>query len=148
MYSSHCADCRASRWPHSAREDWDCGLIANAGCYRQPKSEEAKLIAEGEWVVACAAGALEPEAALRFDHGGRTFVIVRSPDGAYYAIDGHCSHEKVHLGDGIVDGHIIECPKHFGAFDYRTGEARALPACIDLRVYEVKVEGDSVFVKI
>ncbi|WP_456866657.1 Rieske 2Fe-2S domain-containing protein [Bradyrhizobium sp. USDA 4503] len=109
---------------------------------------KAKLTAEGEWVVACAADALEPETALRFDRGGRTFVIARSPEGGYFAIDGHCSHEKVHLADGIVDGYIIECPKHFGAFDYRTGEARALPACIDLRAYEVKVEGDTVFVKI
>lgn len=102
----------------------------------------------GEWVVACAADALEPEEALRFDHGARTFVIARSPEGDYFAIDGHCSHEKVHLADGIVVGHIIECPKHFGSFDYRTGEARALPACIDLRRYDVKVEGGIVFIKI
>lgn len=68
--------------------------------------------------------------------------------GDYFAIDGHGSHEKVHLADGIVDGYIIECPKHFGTFDYRTGEARALPACIDLHSYEVKVEGDTIFIKI
>lgn len=112
-----------------------------------PESEEAKLSNE-EWVAACAVDALQPEEALRFDHGGCTFVIVRSPEGAYFAIEGHCSHEKVHLADGIVDSHIIECPKHFGTFDYRTGEARALPACVDLRTYEVKVEADTVFVKI
>ncbi|WP_049815015.1 Rieske 2Fe-2S domain-containing protein [Bradyrhizobium sp. WSM2793] len=106
------------------------------------------MIAAEEWVAACAADALGPEEALRFDHGGRTFVIVRSPEGHYFAIDGHCSHEKVHLAEGIVDGQIIECPKHFGTFDYRTGEARALPACIDLRSYEVKLEGDTVLIKI
>lgn len=99
-------------------------------------------------MAACAMNALEPEGALRVDHKGRTFVIVRSPEGNYFAIDGNCSHEKVHLVDGIVDGHIIECPKHFGTFDYRTGEARALPACIDLRGYEVKIEGDTVFIKV
>lgn len=102
----------------------------------------------GEWVAACAANALEREEALRFDHQGRTFVIVRSPEGEFYAIDGHCSHEKVHLAGGIVDGHIIECPKHFGSFDYRTGEALALPVCIDLRSYEVKLENDRVFVRV
>lgn len=101
-----------------------------------------------EWVAACAADALEREEALRFDHQGRTFVIVRSPEGEFYAMDGHCSHEKVHLAGGIVDGHILECPKHFGTFDYRTGEACALPVCIDLRSYEVKVEDNSVFIKI
>lgn len=53
-----------------------------------------KLTTDGEWVTACAGDALEPEEALRFDHGGRTFVIIRSSDGAYFAIDGHCSHER------------------------------------------------------
>lgn len=106
------------------------------------------MIATEEWVAACAADALEPEEALRFDHDERSFVIVRSPQGQYFAIDGYCSHEKVHLAGGIVDGRIIECPKHFGAFDYQTGEVRALPACIDLRSYEVKLEGDTVFIKI
>lgn len=101
-----------------------------------------------DWVAVCALDALETEQAIRFDYGGRAFVIVRSPEGDYFAIDAHCSHEKVHLADGIVDGHIIECPKHFGTFDYRTGEALTLPACVDLRSYAVKVEGNSVFIKI
>ncbi|WP_456725299.1 MULTISPECIES: Rieske 2Fe-2S domain-containing protein [unclassified Bradyrhizobium] len=113
-----------------------------------PNSEEDSLTGAGEWVAACTLDALKPEETFRFDHGGRTFVIARSPEGECFAMDGHCSHEKVHLADGIIDGYIIECPKHFGAFDYRTGEARVLPACVDLRSYEVKVEGNTVFVKI
>ena len=33
----------------------------------------------------------------------------------------------------------VECPKHSGAFDYRTGEAMRLPACKNLRVYPAEV---------
>ncbi|MCC8935647.1 Rieske 2Fe-2S domain-containing protein [Bradyrhizobium sp. Arg62] len=106
------------------------------------------MTSQGEWVAACTTDALMPEEALRLDRGSRTFVIVRSPEGDYFAIDGLCSHEKVHLADGIVDGGIIECPKHFGTFDYRSGESRALPACVDLRSYEVKVEDGTVFIKL
>lgn len=101
-----------------------------------------------DWVVACAVDAIEPEEALRVDVGTRSFVVVRSPQGEFFAIDGHCSHEKVHLADGIVDGNIIECPKHFGTFDYRSGESRALPACIDLKSYPVKIEEGTVFIKV
>ena len=101
-----------------------------------------------DWMAACAVDALEPEEALRVDVGLKTFVVVRSPDGDYFAMDGHCSHEKVHLADGIVDGNIIECPKHFGTFDYRSGESRALPACIDLKSYQVKIEADTVYIKV
>ena len=45
-------------------------------------------------------------------------------------------------------GHLIECPKHNGQFDYRTGEAMRLPVCVDLRTFPVKVEGDRVFIDI
>lgn len=100
------------------------------------------------WVDAGTTEALAPEEAMRFDYGERTFVIVRSPEGDFFAIDGHCSHERIHLADGIVDGGIIECPKHFGTFDYRSGEARALPACINLKRYETKVEHGTILIKI
>jgi 3-phenylpropionate/trans-cinnamate dioxygenase ferredoxin component len=41
---------------------------------------------------------------IRFDHGGRTFAIYRSPDDAFFATDGLCTHEQVHLADGLGDG--------------------------------------------
>ncbi len=34
------------------------------------------------WVEACAADAIDEEDVIRFDHGGRTFAIYRSPDDA------------------------------------------------------------------
>ena len=36
---------------------------------------------------------------------------------------------------------IIECPKHNGRFDYKTGEAKGAPVCVNLKTYPVKVEG-------
>lgn len=63
------------------------------------------------------------EDVIRFDHDGSTFAVYRSPDGALYATGGQCTHEQVHLADGLVMDNISECPKHNGRFDYRTGEA-------------------------
>ena len=57
---------------------------------------------------------------IRFDHGGRTFAIYRADD-EFFATDGLCTHEKVHLADGLVMDDIIECPKHNGRFDYPDG---------------------------
>ena len=42
-----------------------------------------------------------------------------------------------------MDG-IIECPKHTGRFDIRTGKARRAPVCVDLRTYPVRVEDGKV----
>jgi 3-phenylpropionate/trans-cinnamate dioxygenase ferredoxin subunit len=35
-----------------------------------------------------------------------------------------------------------------GAFDYRTGEAILAPACIDLRTFAVRIEGEDVLIDI
>jgi 3-phenylpropionate/trans-cinnamate dioxygenase ferredoxin subunit len=97
-----------------------------------------------EWVEACAADEIEREDVIRFDHGGRTFAIVRSEDDRYFAIDGICTHEETHLADGLVMGVIIECPKHNGRFDFRTGAAKGAPVCVDLKTYPVKLENGRV----
>ena len=101
-----------------------------------------------QWIEACAAEEIAPEDVMRFDHGGRTFAIYRSPDNKYYATDGLCTHEKIHLADGLVMDTIIECPKHNGRFDYRTGEAKGAPVCINLKTYPVKLEGGKVLIGI
>lgn len=101
-----------------------------------------------QWIEACAAADIEEEDLIRFDHDGKTYAIYRSPDDEYFATDGLCTHEKVHLEDGLVMDYVIECPKHNGRFDYRTGEALAAPVCVDLNTYPVKVEGGSVFIEI
>lgn len=101
-----------------------------------------------QWIDACATDDIEEEDLIRFDHGAATFAIYRSPEGKFYATAGRCTHEDVHLCDGLVMGHLIECPKHNGQFDYRTGEARRAPVCVNLKTYPVKVEGDRVFLDI
>jgi 3-phenylpropionate/trans-cinnamate dioxygenase ferredoxin subunit len=43
---------------------------------------------------------------------------------------------------------VIECPRHNGRFDIRTGEALGAPACVNLVTYPVKVENGRVWVKV
>ena len=100
------------------------------------------------WTRACTTDDVETEDLIRFDHGDRTFAIYRSPEDEFFCTDGLCSHERVHLEDGLVMDHLVECPKHNGQFDYRTGEAKRAPACENLKTYPVKVEDGEVFVDI
>ena len=100
------------------------------------------------WIEVCRVGAIDEEDVIKFDHGGRTFAVFRAPDDRYYATDGLCTHEQVHLADGLVMDHIIECPKHNGRFDYRTGTAKGAPVCVDLKTYQVKLENGKVFINL
>ena len=83
-----------------------------------------------------------------FAHGARAVAIYCSPVRAFLCTDGLCTHEQVHLADGLVMDHLIECPMHNGQFDYRTGAATRSPACEALRCYPVKVEGEDVLIEI
>lgn len=91
------------------------------------------------WVTACGLDDIDPEDVLRFDHAGRTFALYRDPAGEVFATDGLCTHERVHLADGLVMGDQIECPKHNGRFNYKTGAALRAPVCVNLKTYPVRV---------
>jgi 3-phenylpropionate/trans-cinnamate dioxygenase ferredoxin subunit len=101
-----------------------------------------------QWIKVCPVNDIDKEDVIRFDHGERTFAIFRSTNGDCFATDGMCTHEKIHLADGLVMGNIIECPKHNGRFDYKTGEPKRKPVCEALKTYSTKVVDGSVYVLI
>ncbi|QYD73586.1 non-heme iron oxygenase ferredoxin subunit [Paraburkholderia edwinii] len=100
-----------------------------------------------QWLDAAAFNDIEDEDVARFDHEGRTFAIYRIEDNVF-ASDGLCTHEHVHLADGLVMGHVIECPKHNGRFDVRDGRPLCAPVCEKLRTYPAKVEGGRIFIEV
>ena len=68
---------------------------------------------------------------------GSAYVLCRMLDGTYAFTDGVCTHGRAMLSGGFLDDCILECPKHNGRFDVRTGEAVRLPAQKPLRTYPV-----------
>ena len=97
-----------------------------------------------DWTHACMLNDIEIEGVRRFDHQGRTFAVYRSAQDEVFCTDGLCSHEAIHLSDGLVMEYEIECPKHSGVFDIRTGEAKRLPACVNLKTYPARLDGERV----
>src|SRR6202047_5445068 len=77
----------------------------------------------------------------------RARVLLAHVDGRFYAISDICGHRNAPLSRGRLAGHIVECPLHFAQFDVRTGKLVDGPIAADVPVYEVLVEGDTVFVK-
>lgn len=101
-----------------------------------------------EWIDVCAEEEIELEDVIRFDHGGRTFAVYRSEAGEVFATDGLCTHEQVHLADGLVLDDTIECPKHNGRFNYRTGAALRTPACVALATYPARIRAGRIEIEI
>jgi 3-phenylpropionate/trans-cinnamate dioxygenase ferredoxin component len=100
------------------------------------------------WIEALPFDEIEPEDVIRWDHNGVTYALYRTADDAVYASDGLCTHEQVHLADGLLMGHLIECPKHNGRFDIRDGTAKRAPVCVALGTYPAKVVGGIIWVEL
>jgi len=102
------------------------------------------------WVVACSGEEVPPGEMLRFDVGNRTFVVYHAEDDRkFYATAGKCTHGAADLADGlVVEGNLIECPKHNGCFDFKTGKPMRLPVRSKLATYPVKQEGNLVKVRV
>lgn len=68
--------------------------------------------------------------------------------GEIFCIDDVCTHDGGPLSDGKLEDHTIACPRHGAKFDIRTGKALTMPATVDTAAHDVKVEGDTIFVRI
>lgn len=67
-------------------------------------------------------------------------------DGNVYATDDRCTHGDASLSDeGSLDGCIVECGLHLGAFDVRTGKAVAAPCTKPIQTYPVEIRDGKVW---
>jgi nitrite reductase/ring-hydroxylating ferredoxin subunit len=99
-----------------------------------------------EWHRVASSADLRDGEPLPVDLAGTVIALYRVDD-KIYAIDDVCTHEYATLSEGFVEGGTIECPLHAAQFDIATGECLCGPATQDLRTYEVRLEGDDIYVR-
>ena len=75
-------------------------------------------------------------------------VVLFHAGGSFYAIDDVCTHDGGPLGDGMLEGYSIACPRHGAKFDIRDGRALTMPAIKPTRVHEVKLDGENILVRL
>lgn len=102
-----------------------------------------------EWITVCPANEVAEGQREVFginDH----WIAVFHVSQRYYAIEDLCTHDGNALAfdrnekPSKVVEYEIECPRHGGRFDIRTGEATRSPAEIDVPWYEVRVENGNI----
>ncbi|MCI0182848.1 MAG: non-heme iron oxygenase ferredoxin subunit [Acidibacillus sp.] len=91
--------------------------------------------------------ALQDQPLQRVTIAGKDILLVKLVDGVY-AVSDQCTHGRVSLAQGHLEGDIICCPKHGGKFNVKTGKAVAFPAITKLPQYDVHVDGDDVYVTV
>ncbi len=77
-----------------------------------------------------------------------TEVVIANVDGKLVCFSNECTHSQGPLGEGILEGEVVECPFHAGQFNVTTGEVVGPPPDEPLTTYEVQIDGDDVSVAV
>jgi 3-phenylpropionate/trans-cinnamate dioxygenase ferredoxin subunit len=90
---------------------------------------------------------IPPGSLLRVDVD-MELICLANVGGHIYAISDDCPHIGGALSDGDLAGCVVTCPVHLAQFDVRSGRVLRGPAREDVPTYEVRVEGDDVYVAV
>ena len=88
-----------------------------------------------------------PAGEMKWVAVNRERLVLVNVAGEFYALRDVCGHKNAPLSRGKLDGYLIECPLHFAQFDVRTGQLVNGPVSTPIPVYEVHVQGDTVYIK-
>lgn len=77
---------------------------------------------------------------------GNLALAVFNLDGRIYVTDDACTHGPGSLSEGYIEGDVVECNFHNGAFHIPTGAVAAPPCIVPVRTYTVTVENDQVYI--
>ena len=100
-----------------------------------------------DWVKVASTTELNPGQMKAVEVNEEDVLIAHTEDGDFLATTDVCSHEFVLLHGGWLEGAEVECPEHGSKFDMRTGEVLNPPATQPIALYELKVEGEDIFVR-
>jgi biphenyl 2,3-dioxygenase ferredoxin component len=84
---------------------------------------------------------------LRVETEGLVLAVFNL-DGEYFVTDDACTHGPGSLGEGYVEGDVVECNFHGGQFNIRTGEVVAPPAMEPVKIYRVRIENGMVVIDV
>jgi 3-phenylpropionate/trans-cinnamate dioxygenase ferredoxin subunit len=100
---------------------------------------------------------------------GEQDIIIARVEGKFYAAQGRCPHMRAYLSRGKLNGTAVTCPLHGSRFDLKTGKVVrwvtgkgimsmmgrlmsmlgvAAKSEKPLAIYELKIDGERVMVKI
>ena len=75
-------------------------------------------------------------------------AVVANVLGSFHAFGNVCPHAAGPLGEGFLDGHIVECPWHAAQWDIATGSPVSGLATVGIPVFKVRVVGDDVEIQL
>jgi 3-phenylpropionate/trans-cinnamate dioxygenase ferredoxin component len=101
-----------------------------------------------EWKKVATLADFEKDDRLFAEAGDQEIAVFKAADGALYAVSPWCTHQRVSMMNGWIEGAEITCPLHGARFDLKTGRHLCAPAPRPLQSFPLKVEDGAVFVQV
>jgi nitrite reductase/ring-hydroxylating ferredoxin subunit len=122
----------------------DAGEWLNSAERREDPKPDIPSISPDFFKVAKVSEVSEGEMKIVF----QDLVAVANAEGKFYAFGNICPHAGGPIGDGFLEGCVVECPWHAARWDVRTGEALTALATADIPLFEVRVVDDDIEIKL
>jgi 3-phenylpropionate/trans-cinnamate dioxygenase ferredoxin subunit len=75
-------------------------------------------------------------------------LAICNVSGVFYCVENTCTHDGGPLDQGMLQGEIIECPRHGARFNVTNGKVMRMPAVSPLETFPLKVVGDDIMVEL
>lgn len=99
------------------------------------------------WIAVAAVGDIPPGTTRVVQVGDRSLALC-NVNGEFFAVQNLCTHDGGPLGEGVLFGYAIECPRHGARFDVRSGAVLALPAVRPIQTFKTRVQGGKIEVSL
>jgi len=94
-------------------------------------------------VSLCSVAEVPQGGVIKVEEDGLTLAVFHIGN-RFYVTDDHCTHGPGSLCEGEIDGDIVVCNFHNGAFHIPTGNVDRPPCKIPVRTYGVHIVDDHV----
>ncbi len=75
-------------------------------------------------------------------------ILLANHKGKILATDLICTHANADLSTGFLSEEGVRCPLHLSVFNLENGEPQNLPAETPLKVYNVKIDDNEVYLEV
>ena len=94
----------------------------------------------------CATSDVPDGGAIKVEKEGLVLAVFNL-GGRFFVTDDACTHGPGSLSEGDIDGDVVECNFHNGAFHIPSGRVEAPPCMVPLRTYAVQVVDGKVLIE-
>ena len=105
------------------------------------------MIVLAQWIKACNLDQVKEGQLFGFSHDDKK-ILLANQKGNIRATDLICTHAEADLSTGFLSDEGIRCPLHLSVFNLEDGIPQNPPAELPLKVYNVKIEQDEIYVEV